>query len=232
MRKLVAKTAWNLVCGEDNAAQPVALFCGDFNNTLFQCNTVINESLKVKISWIQLCTSSDTPRHGDNALAINCTALDEPSHYGRTFREKQFAFSDAHDLVLIPILCCPNASSVGRLAESRTRRWSSYGSTSTKRWSSSGSEAPDEANLVGRLSDMARRPWEYKAPRPIARKESKERRANESRSRSGTAVEEAAQLPQRIHLEPAPQPRPRFQLSTTSALACEEDEEDTEGERS
>ena len=45
MRKIIAKTARDLVCGEDNAAQPVALFCGDYNNTLFQWNTVINESL-------------------------------------------------------------------------------------------------------------------------------------------------------------------------------------------
>ena len=50
---------------------------------------------------MQACLSKAIPRHGDGALAINVVAFQEDSGFGKSWDTN--AFSDAHDVVLVPL---------------------------------------------------------------------------------------------------------------------------------
>ena len=51
---------------------------------------------------MQICTSKTIPLQvGDRAIAINVNALQEDSGWGKSYNQK--AFSDAHDVVLVPL---------------------------------------------------------------------------------------------------------------------------------
>ena len=53
---------------------------------------------------MQSCLSKAIPRHGDIALAINAIAFQEDSGFGKSYNSD--AFSDAHDVVLVPLCLC------------------------------------------------------------------------------------------------------------------------------
>ena len=145
IRAIIAKTAWDIVCLADSAAQPVAVFGGDYNCSMVEWRAVIDAMASTRPTrrreqLVKSRVIEEEGRkhlHGDDALAFNCLALQENSRYGNNFREKGVTnngFSDAHDLVLVPILFdnismarskSGVASPVGRLPESRKRVWES-----------------------------------------------------------------------------------------------------------
>ena len=53
---------------------------------------------------VQSCESKAIPRHGDNALVVNAIAFQEESGFGKSYNSK--AFTDAHDVVLVPLCLC------------------------------------------------------------------------------------------------------------------------------
>ena len=114
MRSTIAQTGWDIVCRADSAAQPVAVFGGDYNCTPLEWYSVIRgmHGTKSMRRREQLCVSRLIEEgglaqlHGDDALAINCVALHEASRYGNSFRARGVSnngFSDNHDLVLVPM---------------------------------------------------------------------------------------------------------------------------------
>ena len=82
MRKTIAKTSWDIVCGCDVTAQPVAVFGGDFNCSSLHWDMVLRDmdnSTRASRRRVNICWSRDSrdppPRRGDAALACNCLAL-------------------------------------------------------------------------------------------------------------------------------------------------------------
>ena len=97
MRTIIAQTAWDIVCAADSAAQLVAIFGGDYNCSAVHWSAVINDMQATPSTRrrVQLCVSRGIEEeglchlHGDDALAINCLALQETSRYGKNFRAKE-----------------------------------------------------------------------------------------------------------------------------------------------
>ena len=157
MRSTIAQTAWDIVCRADSAAQPVAVFGGDYNCTPLQWHSVISDMHATKATRRreQLCVSrlieegGLAQKHGDDALAINCLALHEASRYGNSFRAKGVTnngFSDNHDLVLVPMFFDNTslarsqsavACIVGPVQENRKRKTSQTSLASTSIFSGS-----------------------------------------------------------------------------------------------
>ena len=227
MRRTVANTAWDIVCNADTAAQPVAIFCGDYNNNMVQWRMVIDAMPKGKWSRVQLCVSRNfeindiSPKHGDQALAINCLALMEHSRYGKTFRKKGVrtnGFSDAHDLVLVPILFentkrkeCGSAAArqVRRLEGARMSLWECGGSTFLVN-----EPAPADASPVGRIPEHATRPWNPASAAQPRREEGQT--ASSSRG-------EAQRIQQSLPLtSPPPTRQTRNELNELSDVSDEE----------
>ena len=53
---------------------------------------------------MQICRSRpEGGNKADNAIAINVRAVQETSGFGRSWQSKKEAFSDGHDVVLVPI---------------------------------------------------------------------------------------------------------------------------------
>jgi len=54
---------------------------------------------------VNTCQSKAIPReHGDTALVVNALALQEESCFGKSY--SLTAFTDAHDVVLVPLCLC------------------------------------------------------------------------------------------------------------------------------
>ena len=170
MRSTIAQTGWDIVCRADSAAQPVAVFGGDYNCTPLEWYSVIRgmHGTKSMRRREQLCVSRLIEEgglaqlHGDDALAINCVALHEASRYGNSFRARGVSnngFSDNHDLVLVPILFdnisltrsqAAVASPVRPLPESRKRCWQEKSrSTDASHWDSARAGLTSTSNSSG-----------------------------------------------------------------------------------
>ena len=113
--KTIFATLWDHVMnnaheeGSDSSAvQPVAIFGGDFNCdplTWAECLQHVMATHASRRS-VQVCSSKATPRCvGDVALVFNARAAQEDSGWGKTHIRafKPAPFSDAHDVVLVPI---------------------------------------------------------------------------------------------------------------------------------
>ena len=98
---------WNDVLTKTSVAQPAVVFGGDFNCTPVQWTLCVQELHHSHASrkTVQTCQSKTIPRHGDNALVVNAIAFQEESGFGKSYNSK--AFTDAHDVVLVP-LCLGN----------------------------------------------------------------------------------------------------------------------------
>jgi hypothetical protein len=91
-----------------SAEQPAVVYGGDFNCTPLQWTECFRNMMATQASrrTVQACTSKKKPlHHGDRAIAINVTALQEESGWGKSYadEEKRQSFSDAHDVVLVPL---------------------------------------------------------------------------------------------------------------------------------
>jgi hypothetical protein len=105
-RKRICTTLWHYVADKSSAAQPAVLFGGDFNCSLFEWTLCFSELLGTQSArrTVQICRSRSEGGHkGDNAIAINVRAVQETSGFGRSWQSKKEAFSDGHDVVLVPI---------------------------------------------------------------------------------------------------------------------------------
>ena len=103
-KKRIVKTLWDHVLTKASAAQPAVLFAGDFNCTPLEWTMCFNyvEHTQASRRTVQTCTSKLIPLlHGDRAIAINVRALQEDSGFGKSWDKN--AFSDAHDVVLVPL---------------------------------------------------------------------------------------------------------------------------------
>ena len=94
--------------GLDSAVQPVAIFGGDFNCDPLTWAECLQHVMATHASRrrVQVCSSKATPRCvGDVALVFNARAAQEDSGWGKTHIRafKPAPFSDAHDVVLVPI---------------------------------------------------------------------------------------------------------------------------------
>ena len=96
MRSTIAKTAWEIVCAADSAAQPVAVFGGDYNCSMVEWRAVLDAMASTRPTrrreqLVKSRVIEEEGRkhlHGDDALAFNCLALQENSRYGNNFRER------------------------------------------------------------------------------------------------------------------------------------------------
>ena len=97
-----------------SAAQPAAVFGGDFNCNAVQWTVCFKDAMSTQASrrTVQICTSKTIPlHHGDRAIVINAFALHENSGWGKSF--SRTAFSDAHDVVFVPLswaYCMPTSA--------------------------------------------------------------------------------------------------------------------------
>ena len=102
MRKVLMRTLWIHVMTKSSVAQPAVVFGGDFNCTQIQwtfCLRVMPNNASRKT--VQTCQSKAIPRHhGDIAVVVNAIAFQEESYFGKSYNIK--AFTDAHDVVLVP----------------------------------------------------------------------------------------------------------------------------------
>ena len=105
-RKRICTTFWHYVADKSSAAQPAVLFGGDFNCSRFEWTLCFTELLRTQSArkTVQICRSRPEGGYkGDNAIAINVRAVQETSGFGRSWQSKKEAFSDGHDVVLVPI---------------------------------------------------------------------------------------------------------------------------------
>ena len=94
--------------GLDSAVQPVAILGGDFNCNPLAWRKCMQHAMATQASRrsFQICRSKATPRcSSDVALVFNARAAQEDSGWGKTYirAAKPPPFSDAHDVVLVPI---------------------------------------------------------------------------------------------------------------------------------
>ena len=108
-----------------SAVQPAAVFGGDFNTDYLTWSFVLKYAKDTQASrrTVQECTSATFPsHHGDRAIVFNAFGAQEDSHWGKRYQRdgKPEPFSDAHDVVLVPVCwrCCvsPSSSSAAQLA--------------------------------------------------------------------------------------------------------------------
>ena len=103
-RKRILKTLWGHLRTKSSAAQPAVLFGGDYYCTPLAWTICFDYIADTQASrrTVQVCTSKLVPKHhGDRAVAINVYALPEDSGFGKSWNEG--AFTDAHDVVLVPL---------------------------------------------------------------------------------------------------------------------------------
>ena len=91
-----------------SAVQPVAVFGGNYNSAQWNWATVLKQAKDTQASWhsVQTCRSKTLLRHpGDRAIVFNALALQEESGCGKSYKRhgKPDAFSDYHDVVLVPV---------------------------------------------------------------------------------------------------------------------------------
>ena len=112
--KRIFATLWDHVMNNaydeslDSAVQPVAIFGGDFNCSPLAWAECLQHAMATQASRrsVQICSSKATPRcFGDVAVVFNARAAQEDSGWGKTHIRafKPPPFSDAHDVVLVPI---------------------------------------------------------------------------------------------------------------------------------
>ena len=97
---------WHHVAKKSSAAQPAVLFGGDFNCSPLEWGACFKALMKTQSArrTVQICRARPTGGHkGDNAIAINVLATQETSGFGVSWQSKAEAFSDAHDVVLVPV---------------------------------------------------------------------------------------------------------------------------------
>ena len=116
-RKRILQHLYGHLGAKSSAAQPAAVFGGDWNSTQLQWEAqfasmpMSDETRKI----VQICTSRAVPRHhGDRAVAINVRALQQDSGFGVSFKGCNNAFSDDHDVVLVPVYWDRNVVSSSR----------------------------------------------------------------------------------------------------------------------
>ncbi len=105
-RKRICTTFWHYVANKSSAAQPAVLFGGDFNCLPFEWTVCFTEMLGTQSarSTVQICRRRPMGGYkADNAIAMNVRAVQETSGFGRSWQSKKEAFSDGHDVVLVPI---------------------------------------------------------------------------------------------------------------------------------
>ena len=101
------KAFWKHVITKSSVAQPAVVFGGDFNCSPVQWTICLQEMhlFRSSMKTVQSCQSKAIPRPGDTALVVNAIAFQEESGFGKSYNIK--AFTDAHDVVLVP-LCLGN----------------------------------------------------------------------------------------------------------------------------
>jgi hypothetical protein len=94
------------VTAKSSVAQPAVVFGGDFNCNPLQWVTCFEHNMNTQAArrTVQACLSKAIPLPGDSALAMNVQAFQEDSRFGKSW--DKFAFSDAHDVVLVPLSLC------------------------------------------------------------------------------------------------------------------------------
>ena len=107
-RKRVFSNLWDHVLQKSSVAQPAAIFGGDFNCNTLQWVNCFKHAMGTRASRrsVQVCASKADPiQSGDRAIALNVFAAKEHSGWGKSFvrANKPRPFSDAHDVVLVPI---------------------------------------------------------------------------------------------------------------------------------
>ena len=113
-RKTIFKALWSHVMRnahsdiQSSAAQPVAVFGGDFNSDYLTWTFVLKDANDTQDSRrrVQECTSAKfESHHGDRAMVFNAWAVQEDSRWGKNHPRagKPKPFSDAHDVVLVPL---------------------------------------------------------------------------------------------------------------------------------
>ena len=105
-RKRICFTFWHYVARKSSAAQPAVLFSGDFNCSPVEWGACFTDLIKTQSArrTVQICRARPMGGHkGDNAIAINVLATQETSGFGVSWQSKEDAFSDAHDVVLVPL---------------------------------------------------------------------------------------------------------------------------------
>ena len=121
-RKRIFRSLWAHAMQNDygSGSQPVAVFAGDFNCKplqWIQCLQYVMEAWASRRS-VQMCASKEMPlHHGDRAIVFNAFAAQENSGWGKSHirANESKPFSDAHDVVLVP-LCWSHLQSAGGAA--------------------------------------------------------------------------------------------------------------------
>ena len=105
-KKTIMKTFWNHVMTKSSVAKPAVVFGGDYNCKPMEWTICIHEAMPNYTSrkTVQTCHSKAIPRHGDTALVVNAIAFREDSGFGKIYNPD--AFTDAHDVVLVPLCFC------------------------------------------------------------------------------------------------------------------------------
>ena len=105
-RKRICSTFWHHAARKSSAAQPAVLFSGDFNCSPVEWGACFTDLIKTQSArrTVQICRARPMGGHkGDNAIAINVLATQETSGFGVSWQSKSEAFSDDHDVVLVPL---------------------------------------------------------------------------------------------------------------------------------
>ena len=105
-RKRICSTLWHHAARTSSAARPAVLFSGDFNSSPVQWGACFSDLIKTQSArrTVQICRARTMDGHiNDNAIAINVLATQETSGFGVSWQSKEEAFSDAHDVVLVPL---------------------------------------------------------------------------------------------------------------------------------
>ena len=112
-RKTIFATLWAHVLRNErdeaaaSAVQPSAVFGGNYNSTFWNWAAVLKQAKDTQASRhsVQMCRSKTMPRPGDRAMVFNALALQEDSGCGTSYKRhgKPDAFSDHHDVVLVPV---------------------------------------------------------------------------------------------------------------------------------
>ena len=102
-KKTIMKTFWRHVMTKSSVAQPGVVFGGDYNCKIMEWTICMSNYSSIQT--VQTCQSNTAlPRTGDTALVVNAIAFQEESGFGKSYNRD--AFSDAHDVVLVPLCLC------------------------------------------------------------------------------------------------------------------------------
>ena len=105
-RKRICSTCWHHVATRTSAAQPAVVFGGDFNCSPLEWGLCLKDLMETQSArrTVQICRSRPMGGHkGDNAIAMNVRAIQETSGFGVSWQSKKEAFTDEHDVVLVPL---------------------------------------------------------------------------------------------------------------------------------